>query len=403
MLDWADRALMSVVAEPIRLEFDLSDTQLGFLMGFAFVGFRALIGIPVGRLADLRNRRNLLALALAVWSSMTLAMGLARNFLESIIARLGVGAGTAGSYPPTLSMIADLFPLQKRGLAMGVWNVGGTVGFSLGVGVGGAIAGTAGWRAAMIYFGLLGIAVSIFLLFIVKEPIRRDSFGNELSSSTPPGLGEVLSFVRRQRSLVHITAGFVILTIVAQSIDFWTVSFLVRSHNIGLLEAGSLIAVVWLISGVPGTLFGGYLVDRLARRDIRWHTWMITAVCLISVIPAPFIYLSPTLPMALSAVFVFMLIWSMWFAPQTTLLTGLVGNRARAVAWAGFSVALLVVGQGLGPQITGIVSDLLEPHFGIHSLRYAMLTGVGFQVWAAVHFFLAARTLEEDYERAGNH
>jgi MFS family permease len=120
-------------------------------------------------------------------------------------------------------------------------------------------------------------------------------------------------------------------------------------------------------------------------------------------LPAPFIYLSPTVPTAMAAVFVSTLIWSMWFAPQTTILTALVGSRSRAVAWAVFSAVLLVVGQGFGPPLIGALSDLLEPRFGIHSLRYAMLTGIVFQAWGALHFYLAGRTLIEDYERASSH
>jgi len=400
ILEWADRALMSVVAEPVKEEFELSDTELGFLLGFAFVSVRVLIAIPVGRLADTWNRRNLLAIALAIWSSATMAMGMARSYLESIAARLCVGAGTSGSYPPTVSMLADLFPLKQRGLAMGIWSIGSTVGFSLGVGIGGIITSTAGWRAAMIYFSVLGIGVALLLVFVVREPTRRDSSGSELATQTPPSLGEVFAFVRRQRSLLHVTVGFVALSIVDISIAFWSVSYFVRSHGLDVLEASSLLATVWLIAGIPGTLLGGYLMDRLARRDIRWHAWMIACICLATIVPAPFIYLSPSVPMALTAVFVSQLIWTMWFAPQVTVLTGLVGSRTRAIAWAAFSITAALVGQGVGPQLIGAISDLLTPHLGVHALRYALLTGMIFQVWAAWHFYCAAKTLTDDYERA---
>ncbi len=402
MIDWADRALIGVVGEFIKLEFELSNTQLGLLMGFAFVGFRALIGVPVGRLADVHNRRNVLAAALTIWSSMTLLMGVARNYVEIVIARIGVGAGTAGSYPPTLSMIADLFPLEKRGLAMGVWNLGGTIGFALGTGIGGAVTFAFGWRAAMIYFGAVGLAVAVLLLVTVREPTRRDSRGKELATEKAPGFGELLEFVRRQRSLVHVTIGFSLLTIVDIAIGYWTVIYFVRSHGLDVLEAGGILATVWLVAGIPATLLGGFLMDRLARRDIRWHAWMIVCICLVSVIPAPFIYMSPTVPMAMTAVFVSTLVWNMWFAPQTTILTGLVGSRARAIAWATFSAILLIVGQGFGPLLIGAVTDLLEPSFGIHALRYAMLISILCMIWAALHFYLASRTLGQDYDRASS-
>ena len=138
---------------------------------------RVLIGIPVGRLADTHNRRNLLAAALGIWSIMTVAFGMARDYTQLILARVLIGAGTTGAYPPTVSMISDLFPLRRRGFAMGIFNTGSVLGFSLGMAVGGMLVELYGWRTAMISFGLFGVILAGLLFFILREPLRRDSAG----------------------------------------------------------------------------------------------------------------------------------------------------------------------------------------------------------------------------------
>ena len=356
----------------------------------------------MGRLADIWNRRNLLTAALTVWSAMTLFMGLARSYVEIVIARLGVGAGTVGSYPPTLSMIADLFPLQKRGFAMGVFHIGGGVGFALGIGIGGFVTNEFGWRAAMIYFGALGLAVAMLLLLAVRAPTRRDSHGNALTAHSAPKVVDVMRFVRRQRSLIHVGIALILITLVDTAILSWTVMYFVRSHGLDVFEAGGLLATAWLVTGLSGTLLGGYLMDRLARRDPRWHTRMIVCVCLVSVVLVPFVYLGPTVPFALGTMFVTTLVWNMWIAPQATILTGLDGSRARGITWAALSATALLFAKGLGPLLVGMITDLLEPFVGVHALRYAMLVGIVFMIWGAPHFHLAGRTIVEDYEGASN-
>ena len=275
ILDWADRALISVVAEPLRHEFGLSDTELGFSMAFAFGLVRIFIGIPVGRLADTHNRRNLLASALALWSVMTIAFGMARNYTQLFWARVVIGAGTTGAYPPAVSMISDLFPLRKRGFAMGIFNTGSVIGFSLGMAVGAMIVELYGWRAAMIAFGLFGVVLAVLLLLILKEPPRRDSKGEEITTVEPPPLRQVLRFMLGQRSLFHLIVAFSLVNIMDAVSGFWTISFYVRSHGMTIGEAGTALGVVWVVAGLAGVLLGGYLLDYLGRRDIRWHSWML--------------------------------------------------------------------------------------------------------------------------------
>jgi len=399
ILDWADRALISVVAEPLRHEFELSDTELGFSMAFAFGIIRVFIGIPVGRLADTHNRRNILASALAIWSVMTVAFGMARNYTQLILARVVIGAGTTGAYPPTVSMISDLFPLRKRGFAMGIFNTGSVIGFSLGMAVGAMIVELYSWRAAMIAFGLFGMVLAVLLFLILKEPLRRDSKGEEITTVEPPPLRTVLRFMLGQRSLFHLIVAFSLVNIMDAVSGFWTISFYVRSHGMSIGDAGTALGVVWVVAGLAGVLLGGYLLDYLGRRDIRWHSWMLCGVALLSIPPWLLAFLSPSVTLALTGSFLSTLVFSMWYAPLQTLFTGLVGSQMRAVAYSTLSI-FLYLAYSLGPIITGFVSEQLEPTAGDDSLRYALVASLGLQVWAAWHFYRAAATLKEDYARA---
>jgi MFS family permease len=399
ILDWSDRALISAVAEPLRHEFQLSDTELGFSMAFAFGLFRVFIGIPVGRLADTHNRRNLLAFALAFWSIMTVAFGLARNYAQLFLARVAIGAGTTGAYPPTVSMISDLFPLRQRGFAMGVFNTGSVIGFSLGMAAGAMIVELYGWRAAMIAFGLFGLVLAVSLFFVLKEPLRRDSKGAEIAAVEAPPLRDVLRFMLGQRSLFHLLVAFSLVNIMDSVNGFWAISFFVRSHGMSIGDAGTALGAVWVVAGLTGVLLGGYLLDYLGKRDIRWHSWMLCWVALLSIPPWLLAFLGPSVPLALTGSFLSTLVFSMWYAPLQTLLTGLVGSQMRAVAYAMLST-FFYLAYSLGPIITGFVSEQLEPTAGEDSLRYALVASLGLQAWAAWHFYRAAVTLKEDYDRA---
>lgn len=399
ILDWSDRALISAVAEPLRHEFGLSDTELGFSMAFAFGLVRIFIGIPVGRLADIYNRRNLLAFALAFWSIMTVAFGLARNYAQLFLARVAIGAGTTGAYPPTVSMISDLFSLRRRGFAMGIFNTGSVIGFSLGMAVGAMIVEAYGWRAAMIAFGLFGLVLAVSLLFVLKEPLRRNSEGAEIAAVEAPPLRKVLHFMLGQRSLFHLLVAFSLVNIMDSVNSFWAISFFVRSHGMSISEAGTALGAVWVVAGLVGVLLGGYLLDYLGRRDLRWHSWMLCLVALLSIPPWLLAFLGPSVPLALTGSFLSTLVFSMWYAPLQTLLTGLVGSQMRAVAYATLST-FFYFAYSLGPIITGFVSEQLEPAVGEDSLRYALVASLSLQAWAAWHFYRAAATLKEDYSRA---
>jgi MFS family permease len=241
----------------------------------------------------------------------------------------------------------------------------------------------------------------MLLFVIVKEPVRRNAVGTELADEKAPSAWNVIVFISRQRSLLHTIWGFILLNFVEGSQNYWTQSFYVRTHGMSIGEAGSALASVWLVAGIMGSVLGGYLLDRMGRRDIRWHAWLPGCAGLMCLVPSTVVYLGPSPAIALTGSFANTTIWSTWYAAQMILMTGLVGSRMRATAWALIMVITLMLGNALGPQVVGLISDWIEPTFGRYSLRFAMLSILVMNVWGALHFFLAGKTIADDYERAG--
>lgn len=403
VLDYADRALIGAVADPIKDEFGLTDTQLGILMGTAFVVSRMLFSAPIGRLADIFNRRNIITISAVVLALANVGFGLARNFIHLFLARAVFGASTAGTAIPTMSMIADLFPLRSRGLAMSVWHFGGTIGWAAGAAIAAIATQHYGWRPTIITFSVLSIIIAVAFFLTVREPARRDSGGNEIEEAAAPPLIDVARFAIRQRSLIHTAAGFCILNAADLMLANWGTPFFARSHDMALGAAGTAVGFALAAGGVPGVILGGYLFDKLGRRNLRWHSWLTLSSTLVTIPLAFVMYLGSSPAVSVSAMTAMSLALALTYAAGTTIPMGLVGSRMRAVLYAVYSI-VTYAGWALGPLVAGYISTRLEPTLGQDSLRYALLaSAIFFALWSAMHFFLAAKTINDDYERASRH
>jgi predicted MFS family arabinose efflux permease len=369
--NFVDRQILSILLEPIKHAFALSDTQLGFLSGISFAIFYATLGIPIAMWADRGNRRNIITLATAVFSVMTALCGLAQSFVQLALARIGVGIGEAGASPPSHSIVADLYQPHERATAMAIFALGVNIGILIGFLVGGWMNEFFGWRAAFLVVGVPGLLIALIVRLTVREPPRGHSEGRgvEAEAAAPP-LREAFRSFWRVRSLRHIALGSMLNAFVGYGAVAWVPAYLIRSFGMTTGDVGTALALIIGIVGGAGTFLGGYFADRLARRDVRWNTWLV-ASCVAGGTPFAFgVYLA-------SDAF-----WALCFF----LVPAAVG-------------AINIIGLGLGPQTVGIVSDLLAPRFGDESLRYALLIVGLVNVWAAVHFFLAGRTLERDLQR----
>ena len=397
-----DRQILAILLEPIKHELALSDTQLGFLSGIAFAIFYATLGIPMAMWADRSNRRNIITLALTIWSGMTVLCGMAANFWQLALARVGVGVGEAGSSPPSHSIIADMYPPAERATAMGTFSLGVNFGLLIGFLVGGWINQWYGWRAAFWVVGAPGLMLALLVRYTLRETPRGYAEGLQATAHQAPSLRAVVSYMWSTPSLRHIIAGATLASFVGYGVVLWLPSFLMRSHGLQSGTIGTLLALGFGIFGGIGTYMGGRLADRLGKRDIRWNVWVVSIAILLALPFSLAFYLMQDTSTALTIGLVPALLGGTYLAPSFALNQGLVSVRMRSVASAVLLFILNIIGLGLGPQTVGFVSDLLGVSYGSESLRYALLMLTCVNIWTAFHYFMAGRTLQADLKKAGS-
>ncbi|MCP5182005.1 MAG: MFS transporter [Pseudomonadales bacterium] len=398
--NFIDRQILSILLGPIKQELDISDTALGALTGFAFALFYATLGIPIARLADRGNRRNLIAVALTVWSAMTALSGLVQNFWQLLAARIGVGVGEAGCSPPAHSMIADYYPANQRATALGIYALGIPFGILFGFLAGGWMNEFFGWRAAFFLVGVPGLLLALVFRFTVKEPPRGMAEGRTLSSEQP-GVMETFAYLWKKHSFRHMAIGGGLTAFVGYGLTTWAPSFLERSHHMSSGEIGTWLGLILGIPGGIGIALGGYLADRFGARDTRWFLWIVSVALLVGVPFSIGFYLAPTPTVALLFLMLPVALGNFYQATTFSQTQGLVELHMRSVAAAVLLFILNIIGLGLGPQAVGALSDLLMDRFGTESLRYSLLFFSLFNIWAAWHYYLAGKTLRDELITTG--
>ena len=411
-LNIADRFSISTLIEPIRLELRLSDGSVGFLTGFALALFYVTVGIPVAALADHANRRNILALALALWSAMTALCGLAQNYWQLLLARVGVGIGEAGGTPPSTSILADIFPPARRPLALTIFALGACVGSWLGSSVAGAAAERSGWRTAFLLLGLPGLAMALIVRLTVREP-RRGSF----DAATAPANGSLLGpalfltlwatlratlrFIATQRSAIHLLIGGAVATFWTWGLMWWTPAFLQRSHHLTVGQAGALLGRMYLVAGTASTLLAGALMARRAAADPRYVVRLLAVVAAVTTIPSMLVYWVQSTTAATVLLWIFMPAVYFYIGPILGLLQNVIPANLRATACALLLFLANVANLALAPQIIGWLSDYFAASFGAgsESLRWAMLLIAPTGLWAAWHLWASGATIREDEAR----
>ena len=402
VFSWVDRNIFSILLEAIKHDFQFSDTQLGLLGGIAFGLFYASVGLPIAWLADRYSRRNIIAVALGLWSATTALCGLATGFWTLFLARMGVGIGEAGGSPPAQSLISDYFPPERRGFALGVYFMLIPLGFLVGFLVGGWVNQFFGWRTAFMVVGLPGLLLALLLRFTLREPPRGHS-ENLSHSGPPPSMASTIRYFLSRSALRHLPLAGAIHGVGAWGAGVWMPAYFIRVHGMSSGEVGTWMALIFGIAGSIGAFYGGYIADYIVRRtgDVRWSTWFCSIVLLLTLPFSILVYLWPT-PIPALLFFIFpILVGHMFLGPVTGMIQNLAGVRRRAMAAAFYLFLANLISMGGGPLIIGIISDLFYARFGDGSLRYSLLVlTVVTTIWASLHFFLAARTLKEDMEAA---
>jgi len=389
-LNHVDRQIMVILSEPIKQEFDLSDTQIGLLTGIVFAGFYAILGIPFAAWADRGNRRNIVALSLSIWSGMTALSGFAGSFWQLAIARMGVGIGEAGGTPPATAMIADVFPPKRRALALGIYTTGISLGILIGFILGGAIAAKYGWRMAFLVAGVPGLVLALVLMLTVSEPRRGQSEGRQQDEDTP-SLKETMAFFLSQRAMISLLLGGVFVCVSANAFLVGIPLYLIRVHEVPLGELGIALGLLMGGLGGVGAIGVGAICDKLSQKDLRWRPWTILITGLLSF---PFIVLFLYAPDKQTAYWVYCvpgLFGLLYASISYTAMQELVPVQMRAMASAVMLLSLTLVGIGLGPVLLGMISDYFAEELGTRSIQRALTAILIFNILSIVFYLDAAR------------
>ncbi|MGK0404834.1 MAG: putative MFS family arabinose efflux permease [Oleispira sp.] len=393
-LNFVDRQILVILQESIKADMALSDAQLGLLTGFAFAIFYVSVGIPIARWADVGNRKNIVAGAVAIWSGMTALSGLTQNFYQLLLARIGVGIGEAGGSPPSHSILSDYYPAKERGRAMAIYSTGVYLGILIGFIVGGWVNEHYGWRIAFFAVGLPGLLVALIVKFTIREPIRGIADGIEIKTSVT--FKETLSILWALKSFRFFALASGLTAFCSYGIGNFLPSFLIRSHGFETTQVGISLAITAGLGGIIGTYAGGHFADKLGLKDMRWYLW-------VPAIPAIFAPLLITSAMfmddstlALACLFVSTVFGALYLGPVIAITHTLVNPNMRAMSSAILFLVLNLIGLGCGPLVVGLISDALTPSLGSDALRYA-IAGVSFVgLLSMLAFYRAAKYLPED-------
>jgi MFS family permease len=399
-LSIADRYVISTVLEPIRLELHLSDTRIAFLTGVSLALFYVTFGFPMSWLLDRINRRNIISASLIAWSVMTVCCGLARNYWQLLVSRIGVGVGEAGGTPGASSIISDYFPAARRPMALTVFSLGAPIGAWLGVGVAGDLADLHGWRFVFLALGVPGVVAGALVYLTVREPQRGGLDHHD--DGHAPSFRETMRFLWRQRSAVHLMLGSAVTALWGWGLMWWTPAFLMRTYSLTAGQAGQITAPIHLIGGSAATLFTGWLVAQRVMNDPRRIVWLMGTVIGVCTLVSIAIYWTRSRPLATALFWIFIPSIYFYIGPCFGILNNLAQPRMRALFCA---TTLFVANVGnliIAPQMVGSLSDWLAPgHVAdAGSLRLAMLCLAPTGLWATAHYFLAARDLPADQARA---
>lgn len=395
--NFIDRQIIGILAVPIKADLGLSDTELGLMGGLAFALFYTGLGIPVALLADRLSRTWIMTIALTLWSLMTAACGLATNFWQLFVARVGVGVGEAGGVAPAYSLIADFFPPAQRARAMSVYSFGIPIGSALGIVFGGLIASLIDWRVAFFAVGLTGLLIAPIFRLTIKEP-PRGRFDRQRGAVGAPALRPILRHLATKPSFWLLSLGASCSSMMGYGMFFWLPSFFVRSFGLTLLDASLFFGAILLLGGLAGIWAGGWLGDRFGRTN-RAQFAFIPAVAFVATIPFYVLgILSTSLLLSFFVLLLPVALGLVWLGPVISTIQHLVPPSMRATASAVFLFINNLIGIGLGTYAIGAISDALTVTFGADSLRYSILAGTSFYLIAATFFFLAARRLNHDWE-----
>jgi predicted MFS family arabinose efflux permease len=395
-LNLLDRGLITLLLQPIKEDLHLSDTKLGFLTGIAFGLFYATLGLPMARWADRGNRTTITSLAIALWGVTVMACLLVSSYTQLVFARIAAAVGESGCKPPTYSLIGDYFPEPgERTRALAVYIAGNSLASLISFILGGWLNERYGWRTAFFLIGVPGLILAAVVKLTVREPRTQVASANVYQRASP-SIRTVLRALWNQRSFRHLSIALILLYSMGLGLGPWYAAFMMRSHGMGTGELGVWMGTIFGVSGITGVLLGGYVANRWFMNNEPGQMRM-SAFAVTLIVPCFIAFLTlPQKHAALMALVPLVMVLSIFLGPTYALMQRLVTDEMRATTMAIVMLLANLIGMGVGPQIVGVLSDLLRPTFGTDSLRWAMLTMSLLAFWGSYHFWRVGRTVKED-------
>ena len=406
MISLMDRYVVSILMEQIKADLSLTDIQLGWLVGPAFVLTHIICQLPLARMADYRIRRNIIAFAMALWSLFTIGAGVTRNFSQLFVTRMGVGIAEAAVAPALASLLSDLFGARRRGKAMSMLSIGGIAGIGAGMLLGGIIGQAYGWRTALIIAGIPGVVLSIIFWLTVSEPTRGASDPQSASGPQPqPTTLRVLQTLLSNRTFRWLLIGASLSMVTGIGRGAWEPVFLMRVYEMDQAKAGMIYFLINPLPSMLGGFLGGIVIDKLITRDLRWYLWL-PALAMLANFPliAGFLLWPTTdtlwddgLPVGFAFSIFASIAGSMMAPAVIATAQSLAHSSMRAMAHAVWSMVANLVGMGLGPVVAGGLSEYLMPSYGHESIRYSLLIVSSVAIPAAAALWYGAKTLRQDF------
>lgn len=392
IFNYLDRTIISILQVPIKRDLLLSDAQLGAMTGLAFALFYSTVGVPIARLADRFSRKTVIAISLTLWSGMTALSGFSTGFASLVFFRIGVALGEAGSIPASHSIIADYFPPDRRATALAYWGLSLPIGVMLGYLSGGWLAQAIDWRAALWIIGGIGILLAPITYRFLREPPRGRFDAGPAIAAIPWRAG--LSIMLRKRSLLFMFAGGALNNFVLSMVLNWNAPFYARAHGISLGDIATALALMTGIGGGIGIFAGGWLTDRIGLNQPR-NRPLLVGVAIMGVAPMGLLqFMLPSTTLSLLAGGVTVMLLFFYYAPIIALCHSVVPATIRAFTSSILLLSVNIIGLGLGPWLTGVLSDALGG--GTEALRHAMMSLSLVGLGAGTCFLLAARFYEAE-------